>query len=263
MLNNMEMPFLIELYKKEELNRISEFLDFMKNMDMSQLYDGYKQLRDIEAPKRQNPYFVDSHNGIASSGSSSTRREEHLALALFNGSRANKEFILPDGRLIDFIDYQTPLKAKQSDKGIGKVDLFGAIDSRHPAVVELKIKGANGSYADSPLHALLEGLAYCAIIEANISAISSEAKTKHDIQFSKGAPALVVLAPENYLTHKVAGNWLPELLKMANQLSNTLDMEIMLLAMTDAGFEMGLDGASAKLTGDCHLVSVESLATSL
>jgi hypothetical protein len=263
----MEMPFLIELYKKEELNRISEFLDFMTNMDMNQLYDGYKQLRDSDAPKRKKPYFVDTHNGIASSGLSSTRREEHLALALFNGSLANKEFVLPDGRLINFIDYQTPLKAKQTDKGIGKVDLFGAIDNRYPAVIELKIEGANGSYADSPLHALLEGLAYCAIIEANSVAIFDEAVYKYDIQFSNKTPVLVVLAPDgywiNYLTNKKAGNWLPELVKMSNKLNHALDIEILLLAITDAGFEMGLDGASAKLTGDCNLVSVKSLASLL
>ena len=60
---------LIELYKKEELNQVSRFLNFMKNMEMSEIIDSYKQLRDKNAPQRQNSYFVDSHNGITRSGS--------------------------------------------------------------------------------------------------------------------------------------------------------------------------------------------------
>ncbi len=260
------MSYLIELYKNEELNRISGFLHFMKQMDINDVYEGYRQLRDYDAPQRQNPYFVDSHNGIASSGSASTRREEHLALALFNATRAKKEFILPDGRRIDFIDYQTPLKAKQGDKGIGKVDLFAVIDNKNPAVVELKIDGAKGAYADSPLHALLEGLAYCSIIEANSATISKEVATKYALQLSATAPALVVLAPEdywiNYLKNQKAGDWLPELINMSNKLTKELGIEILLLAMADAGFKKGLDGVAAKLTGECQLVSVESLASS-
>ena len=143
------MSYLIELYKRKEVNQLSGLLDFMKNMDINGICNGYRQLRDIDAPQRVSPYFVESHNGISSSGATSTRREEHLALAIFNASRANKIFKLPDGRLIDFIDYQTPLKAKQEDKGVGKVDLFGIIDRKLPTVIELKIENVDGGQADS------------------------------------------------------------------------------------------------------------------
>jgi len=263
----MEMSYLIELYNRGELDQISGFLDFMKNMDMAEIYDGYRQLRDIDAPQRQNLYFVDSHNGISSSGSSSNRREEHLALALFNESRANKEFILPDGRLLEFIDYQTPLKAKQSDKGIGNVDLFGVIDNTVPAVIELKIEGIDGGRADSPLHALIEGLAYCAIIEKNLPKISDEASTKFNKHFNASKPTLIELAPDEYwkryLLNKSAGHWLPEIINMSNKIKKELGIEIIFLAMADSEFEMGLDGQPAKLTGNCNLVSVESFASSL
>jgi len=142
---------LIELYKQKDLNRASQFLHCMKNMEIRALVDSYKKLRDVEAPQRQNAYFVDTHNGVASGGAQSNRREEHLAIALFNESRANKRFNLPDGRDLEFIDYQTPLKDKQSDKGIGKVDLFAVIDNETPAIIELKVDGKNGSLADTPL----------------------------------------------------------------------------------------------------------------
>ena len=48
------------------------------------------------------------------------------------------------------------------------------IDHKVPAVIELKIDSVNGGQADSPLRALLEGLAYCAIIEKNLVKISAE-----------------------------------------------------------------------------------------
>tara|TARA_R110002111_G_scaffold68364_1_gene110990 strand:- start:20 stop:829 length:810 start_codon:yes stop_codon:yes gene_type:complete len=265
--SDMETPFLIGLYKNKTLDHMSGFLDYMKAMDMDEIVDGYIQLRDKAAPQRQNPYFVESHNGIASSGSSSNRREEHLALALYNESRTNKEFKLPDGRLLEFIDYQTPLKAKQGDKGIGKIDLFGVLDNTLPTVIELKIQGVNGGRADSPLHALLEGLAYCAIIEKNLPKISNEASTRFGKHFSTLKPTLIVLAPDEYwkryLLNKSAGNWLPEINNISNMLNEALGIEIILLAMTDAEFEKGLEGVSAKLKGDCSLVSVESIATSL
>ena len=39
-----------------------------------------------------------------------------------------------------------------------------------------------------------------------------------------------------------------------------LNINFILLAMTDSGFEMGLEGIPAKLTGDCDLVLVETMA---
>ena len=142
---------LIDLYKKKELNQVSHFLQFMKQMKMKEIIESYRQLRDKEAPRRKNAYFVDTHNGITSSGSSSNRNEEHLAISLFNASREKKIFKLPDGRVLEFIDYQTPLKSKQNDKGIGKVDLFGLIDNKQPTVIELKIQSESGGLADTPL----------------------------------------------------------------------------------------------------------------
>jgi len=257
---------LIDLYKKKELNQVSKFLHFMKKMEVSEIIDSYRQLRDEDAPQRQNSYFVDTHNGIPSSGSSSNRNEEHLAIALFNASREKKTFKLPDSRVLEFIDYQTPLKAKQSDKGIGKVDLFGVIDNKLPAVIELKIESKSGGQADTPLRALLEGLAYCAIIEKNLPKLSDEASNKFNKEFNEEL-TLVVLAPDEYwkryLQNKSAGDWFPEIKKISNTLKEELNIDIILLAMSDSKFEMGLEGVPAKLIGNCNLVLVETMYLSL
>jgi len=260
----MKIP-LNDLYKKKELNQASHFFQFMKQMKMGEIIESYRQLRDEEAPQRKNAYFVDTHNGISSSGSSSNRNEEHLAIALFNASRDNKIFKLPDDRVLEFIDYQTPLKSKQNNKGIGKIDLFGLIDNKQPTVIELKIQSKRGGLADTPLRALLEGLAYCAIIEKNLQKISDEASIKFNKELNKKL-TLIILAPDeywkSYINNKSAGDWFPEIKRISTAIKEELNIEIMILAMTDAKFNMRLKGAPAKLIGKCNLKLVETMVLS-
>jgi hypothetical protein len=174
---------------------------------------------------------------------------------------------LESGQTLSFLDYQTPLKERQDDKGIGKVDLFGVIDETMPCVVELKVPTIHGSVSDTPLRAFLEALAYCAIIEANSSDISAEAATLFDMRLSHGRPALCVMAPESYwfawLEHPGAGTWWPQLEKLASDIEAILGLESRFVALQDASFEMGLGGNPPRLTGACRPVSVSSLVSEL
>jgi len=146
---------LIELYNRGEVNRTSEFASVASTLDIPRLAQMYAQLT-ADAPRRhpRGKRYLSGRTGITSSGEFSNRNEEHLAVALFNASRSGGRFDLPDRRQLTLIDYQTPLKSRRADRGIGKVDLFGVIDGQLPCVVELKVKGG-----DTPLRALLEGLA--------------------------------------------------------------------------------------------------------
>ena len=76
-----------------------------------------------------------------------------------------------------------------------------------------------------------------------------------------------MLAPDEYwrryLQNKSAGDWLPEIKKISNTLKEELNIDIILLAMTDSGFKMGLEGRPARLTGKCDLVSVETMALAI
>ena len=110
-----------------------------------------------------------------------------------------------------------PLKARQGDRGVGKVDLFAVVDGRLPCVGELKVAGET-NYGE-PLWALLEGLTYCAIVEANARDIASEVTDQYALSASR--PTLVVMA------------------------------------LLDARFEMGLCGRPARLVGSCRMASVD------
>ncbi len=250
---------LIHLHKDPAVNRLSQFAEVARDLDAAEIATLYNQLVEA-APRRheRGKRYLDGRTGIASSGAASNRREEHLAIALFNASRGGAALPLHDGRSLELLDYQTPLKARQTDSGFGKVDLFGVIDRRIPCVVELKVKGG-----DTPLRALLEGLAYCAVIEANVADIAKEAAALHGVDLSLARPALIVLAPEDYWTKYLenpkTGAWRPALRDLASRIHQATGLQTHTLALRDAAFEMSLDGKPGRLTGDCRIVSIEEL----
>ncbi len=255
---------LIELFNERRVNHISNFADFAGRLNILKLERCYMELFK-GAPKRAGrgkDYFV-GHNGITSSGSYSNRSEEHLAVALFNATKNGKDFSLTDGRRLSFLDYQFPLKARQGDKGIGKVDLFCAIENSIPAVAELKVAGRNGQLGDTPLKALLEGLAYCAIVEANIKTIAGEAKARFKVNLKAGKPDLIVIAPHdywsNYLKKGAAGDWVTTLSQLVEKIKDRLKINTHFLSLRDCKFEMGLGGRPAELKGNCRIESVQPL----
>ena len=211
------------------------------------------------APRRHDRgerYLHDRRNGLISGSGPSNRTEEHLAVALCNASRDGAVFALPDGRSLTIIDYQTPLKARQGDRRVGKVDLLAVVDGSVPCVIELKVGGGS---RDTPLRALLQGLAYCAIVEANAPDIASEIAGQH--AFAASRPTLVVMAPDDYwvryLNHRQAGSWLPAIRDLVSGLRDTLGLETCLVALLDARFEMGLCGRKPRLVGSSLIESVD------
>ena len=252
---------LIALYSETGVNRISGFSDTARNLDIDAIGNAYANLVQ-NAPKRgltQKSYFQTSHDGFPSGNETSNRREEHLALALFNQST---RFNFPGGRDLNIIDYQTPLKSKQADKGIGKIDLFGVMDNSIPAVIELKVKGIKGRKADTPLRALLEGLAYCAIVEANLAEVSDEARSIFNLHITQTRPDLIVLAPDDYwqsyLGKPSAGDWLHVLENLITEIRQTLQLNTHLISLSNADFEMGSSKNRPVLTKQCHMVPVGS-----
>jgi hypothetical protein len=234
-------------------------------LDSTELADAYQNVQEL-APNRHasgKKYFV-GHTGITSAGETSTRREEHLAVALWNAAQEKKPLTLPDGEELNLLDYQFPLKATQGDKGIGKVDLFGVIGGVRSCVIELKIHPAGNGRSDTPLRAFLEGLAYCAIIEANAADIALETQEKFGLRITMQRPALVVMAPAEYwagyLDNKWAGDWWSALLELSSQLAASLGLETHFIALRNSDFLMGLDGQKPRLLGECSLVNVGDLA---
>jgi hypothetical protein len=136
----LSLPSLVALYNDASVNRITDLASMTAALSASDLVAGYVSLREA-APRRhlhEKTYFT-GHTGVTSSGHHSNRREEHLAVALRNAYGGNSPLQLPGGRTLKLLDYQTPLKARQADTGIGKIDLFGVIDSSLPCVIAARM----------------------------------------------------------------------------------------------------------------------------
>jgi hypothetical protein len=255
---------LLDLYKERQINQVSGFCDFANQLRLDDLIENYEQLKNT-APRRHArnlKYFV-GHSGVTSSGSHSNRREEHLAVALWNQCQANGP--LQSARIgeLSLLDYQFPLKARQGDKGVGKVDLFGVVGNSKPCVIELKIHSASQGMADTPLRAFLEALAYCAIVEANLKDIAQEVVDKFDYEAIDSHPALVVMATEEYWSayknHPRTGDWWPILRRLADSVEESIGLVSYFIALRDTDFSMGLEGQKPELLRGCSLISLSDL----
>ena len=101
------------------------------------LQDEYEKLVQ-NAPhrsKKSKKYFV-KHSG-EDSANDSNRHVEILAKAL---KQLDRSWAHPGGGRFRLLDYQFPLKAQESDQGIGKVDLLGVTDQGRLMAIELKVK---------------------------------------------------------------------------------------------------------------------------
>jgi hypothetical protein len=255
---------LLDLYKTRQANQVSGFCDFASELKLDDLIEGYRQLKS-GAPRRRYrnlKYFV-GHNGVTSSGTHSNRREEHLAVALWNQCQQSGPLQIECTGELLLLDYQLPLKARQGDKGIGKVDLFGVTDNSKPSVIELKIHSSNQGMADTPLRAFLEALAYCAIVEANLTDIAQEAFDQFGCEITESRPTLVVMATKEYwsayLHHQKTGDWWLTLRGLADQLEASFDLESHFLVLRSADFSMGLVGQKPQMQGDCSLMNLADL----
>ena len=256
---------LIELYNHPPVNSISAFGGFAEQLNIPELNQEYEKLIRV-APQRHEhgkKYFVEGHDLFLGHWKSN-RKEEHVAGALFNACQKGATFALPNQQNLKIIDYQLPLKSKRGDEGIGKVDLFGVLDGAVPTVIELKVAGKKGRTPDTPLRAFLEGLAYCAIVEANIKGIAEEAQEKFDLQLKASRPELMVLAPDDYWHYysknKAAGNWSASMKTLIERISRQMNLSIHFLSIKNVQLEWGGHGKPARLKGRCKFNIVETLS---
>jgi len=210
-------------------------------MDGDTIFEEYELLKNC-APKRRSKgknYFVDSHDGnLTKPNDNSNRFEERLAIAI-----RNKSIVWPriEGSVFRILDYQFPLQSSQSDRGIGKIDLLGLTDCGQLIVIELKVK-KDGSRGDSPLLAIIQGLRYAAIIEANQTDVAAEAKKRFGTKIMEKPPIIQVLAPKAWWnewcglrgrTRKAAGHWETEFIKLAKDIEDRLGIVIECVAFDD------------------------------
>jgi hypothetical protein len=229
--------------------RVRGLDEALASIDPDALCAEYTALRQA-APRRSlagKTYFV-GHTGVASAAGHSNRLEEHCAIALVNLGR---RWPRPEGNWFRILDYQVPLKARQTDARIGKVDLLGVTELGRLMIIELKVMSHSGGRSDAPPAALMEGLRYAAIVEADLEAIASEAERRFGVRIAKEPPIVQLLAPEgwwrSWLDLLPAGDWGGAFARLAKAVEAQTGVAIECRALEDVEIAYGLDGRAPRL----------------
>jgi hypothetical protein len=237
---------LVEAFQAAEINSFASLPIAASALSEDELLLRFEQQRKA-APYRglHRSYFV-GHTGRTTSGASTNRREEHLAIALWAAYRQSG-FALPDRTVLFPVDYQLPLKSHrdEANAGLGKVDLFCVDAVGEPWIAELKIHSEGNGRVDTPLKALLEALAYCATLDPDMRYLSRESDDKKRMLLhvvSPARPNLLVLAPAEYWDScDLAGSrhcWREQLQALRQRIEFAIKIRIQFVRIDNCRWEM-------------------------
>jgi len=197
------------LYKQKFINYKSKTTDtgvlcteIIANEILNEIING--KLKIDTFSRNSKSYLTISHQNRPVDINATNREEEKCAKRLFNKKTLH---------IGEVIDFQIPLKDKQSDK-LGKIDLMTFNQNNLTLyLIELKY----GKNKETLLRAILEAHTYCEIID--------EDKLKNDYNFyeiKKVKPSVMVIGSDcNSYKELEDINNRPELLKLAKKLNIT------------------------------------------
>lgn len=212
-------------------------------IDRNLLHDEYGKLM-VRAPRRADrdkQWFVPGHDGRLANGVLSAWREKHVARALWNCKGA---WSLPSGGRFRLLDYEFSLHAHRSD-GAGKIDLVGVATDERFIAIEMKVHGkrtgsGSRSIPDKPVTALLQGLRYAAIVEANLTDIAEAARQSCNEHIAEKRPTVQVLATKicwnawmgiGSSQRKAIPAWERELAKLVADIETRIGIAVQCLAL--------------------------------
>ena len=210
-----------------------------------------QQVKDapLRGEYRDKPYFK-GHTGKTDSGLPTNRREEHLSIALWRAYR-EAGFTLPDGTTLFPVDYQLPLKSHrdEANEGLGKIDLLCVEPEGDPWICELKVLSVGAKGVETPLKALLESLAYCATLDADMRNLSRESDDKKRTLLhvvSPTRPNLLIIAPSEYWTlcsqAEDRFHWIEAIQTLCRRIEIALKIKVRFVGIDNCRWEMNQSG---------------------
>ena len=263
----MERHPLIALANSRDVKQAKGFREVAEGLTGESLDELYKQ-EVANAPHRNEAgkKYLGSHPK-APTGRRNGKDPEHLAMALVGSTRdegAGEDgpggLELPEGGSLTLLDYQVPLATAAVDKslgdadpnrGVGKVDLLGLLPDDRLAVIVVKFvppSATRGGTGDTPLRALLDGLALTAMVDANRDAIAEEVLEATGRSISGEAPALILLGGSRYWEicrkreAQKGAAWIREFERIGREVPEVTGVEILYLGIEvegDPGWEYG------------------------
>jgi hypothetical protein len=221
--------------------------------------DELYQVEVANAPRRHEAgkKYLGVRTGRTPTGPQAGKDDRHLALAIHAWSKAGGDAIeLPSGDKLTVVDCLVPLRTAAPDrakgdadpnKGVEDIDLLALLPDERPAVVRTKFlapDATRGGAGDTPLRALLSGLAQAAMLDANREAVRAEIEQATGRTTSDEAPALIIAASPRYWeicrkreAQKGAG-WIRELERLGREIAEQIGVEVFFL-----GLAVGADPA--------------------
>lgn len=243
----MSLHPLIQLSNDPAVRQAAGFREAATGLTGEELAVLYQ--RELEnAPRRQEAgkkYFVAPNSKLASERRRG-RDDEHLAIALVGQCRASGEGIaLPeDAGAVEFLHPLVPLKSAAEDKqkgeadpnrGVGRIDVLGAGPDDRMVVAKLKFVASDatrGRTGDTPLRALLEGLAESAIASANREALQGEVAGVSGRQLADAPPLLLIVGSPRYWElcrrreAQKGAAWIKELERLAREIGEAIGVGV-------------------------------------
>ena len=207
-------------------------------MDVASYSQAYRSLKEQAPSRARGRPYLGERTGYPSTEGKTNRREEHVAMAMVN---AQQGWPLPDGTQFELLDYQVPLKATRADHEIGKIDMFGLTEHGRAVVVELKVIGHSGGPSDPPPVALLEGLRYASIVDANLERLSDELRERFGREMVLERPEVLILGEEDWwsrwlLADEAAKSALEE---KSQEISQALGVSIVFASLPNTQLQYG------------------------
>jgi hypothetical protein len=254
---------LIELSNDREVRQAKGFKDAAAALTGEQLA-GLYETEVVNAPRRTEvgkKYLV---KGKLPTTRRADKDEEHLSLALLKHCRdSGKGLDLPRFGALDLLAAQVLVATASVDrsvgdadpnKGVGKIDLLGVGPEDRLVVVKLKFAApgaTRGGTGDTPLRALLDGLALGAIASANREPLASELAAAVGRTLSDQPPVLALIATPRYweLCRKREAQkgaaWINEMERLAREVEEWIGVQVLYRAVSlqgDPGWEYGEEG---------------------
>ena len=255
---------LLELANDADVKTPAGFREAANALTADALSSLYEQERAIAAEEASADiqHFPD-HDGTVEGDP--TVDEKEFATAVFNQCQEDQSrLVLPDAvpptdpddvddegtppTTIDLIDFAVnmttlpPRKVKARNRVISSLDLLGIAMDDRLAVQRVRLMPPRSTKGDTPLRAILEGLAQCAVVEAYHDTLSAQITERTGREVSSERPRLVVFANNRYWeiyrrrSLKSAGPWMEAMRRIAGEV--------------EQGLGIPLRFASIKLYGD-------------
>ena len=247
---------LIELANDASVKTVGTFREAADALDGAKLAEMYRQEKETAAEEAATGgeivHFLEHDGGIE--GDIAVDDKE-LAIALRNQCDLDQVTLkLLDGvppadpdnvddegtpaTEVSVLDYAVPTtmlkprKIKARHRVISALDLVGVTSTDRLAVLRCRVMPPKSTKGDTPLRALLEGLAQCAVADAWRSTLTSQIQEKFERNVGSQPPVLLVLANNRYWeiyrrrSLKSAGAWMAAMKRLGSEVEQALNIPV-------------------------------------